>query len=136
MGGDGALVPGLGGLSLLSECVPLKAMAMRVLLCALAGVPPLVGCVGKFAVLNAAVDGGLTWLAVAGAVASVIGAFYYLRLVYYMYFGSEEEETIDGGMLPVHWGFLMASAAIMVVGVINLFGVDGAAAAAAASLVN
>ena len=53
----------------------------------LAGVPPLVGFFGKFYVLKAAVDAGLVWLAVAGVVASVIGAFYYLRIVYLMYFG-------------------------------------------------
>ena len=61
--------------------------ALAVLLFSLAGVPPLVGFFGKFYVLKAAVDAGLVWLAVAGVVASVIGAFYYLRIVYLMYFG-------------------------------------------------
>ena len=45
------------------------------------------GFFGKFYVLKAAVDAGLVWLAVAGVIASVIGAFYYLRIVYFMYFG-------------------------------------------------
>jgi NADH-quinone oxidoreductase subunit N len=81
------------------------------------------------------VQAGLTWLAVAGVVASVIGAFYYLRIVFYMYFG-EEGEALDKGANPVLWGFLMVCAAAMVLGVINLFGVEGAAAAAAASLVD
>ena len=71
----------------------------------------------------------------ACVIASVIGAFYYLRIVYFMYFG-EEREPLDPGMSPVLWGFLMASAAIMVVGVVNLFGIEPAAAAAAAALVN
>jgi NADH-quinone oxidoreductase subunit N len=51
-----------------------------------------------------------------------------------MYFGEEGEELDKNGS-PVLWGFLMASAAAMLFGVINMFGVDGAAMAAAASLV-
>mgnify|MGYP002063408404 CR=1 FL=1 len=78
----------------------------------------------------AALDADLVWVAVLGAVGSVISAFYYLRIVYYMYFG-EETDALDTGGSPVLWGFLMASAAIMVVGVINLFGIDGLAASAA-----
>ena len=64
---------------------------MLVLLFSLAGVPPMVGFFAKFYVLLAAVDAGLAWLAVAGVVASVIGAFYYLRIVYYMYFGARRD---------------------------------------------
>jgi NADH-quinone oxidoreductase subunit N len=86
-------------------------------------------------VLLAAVQAGLAWLAVAGVIASVIGAFYYLRIVYYMYFG-EERDGAEAGGSPVLWGMLIASAAIMVVGVINLFGIEAWAAAAAATLVN
>lgn len=65
----------------------------------------------------------------------MIGAFYYLRIVYYMYFG-EEREALDTGTSPLLWGVLMASAAVMVFGVINLFGIEPLAAAAAATLVN
>jgi NADH-quinone oxidoreductase subunit N len=66
--------------------------------------------------------------------ASVIGAFYYLRIVYYMYFG-EEIEPLDTVRAPVQATLLVASAAIMVLGVINLFGIEGAAALAANALV-
>ncbi len=107
---------------------------MLVLLFSLAGVPPLVGFFGKFYVLKAAVDANMAWLAVAGVVASVIGAFYYLRIVFYMYFG-EEGDGIDGQMAPVAWVMLMVSAAIMVVGVVNLFGIEALAATAADALV-
>jgi NADH-quinone oxidoreductase subunit N len=108
---------------------------MLVLLFSLAGVPPLVGFFGKLYVLRAAYEAGLIWLALAGVVASVIGAFYYLRIVFYMYFGEERDDCLDGGKSPVLWGMLMASAVIMVVGVVNLFGIEGVAAAAAATLV-
>ncbi|MEM7719920.1 MAG: NADH-quinone oxidoreductase subunit NuoN [Pseudomonadota bacterium] len=132
---DGSPVVEIDALSLYSKREPMKALAMLVLLFSLAGVPPLVGFFGKYAVLLAAVDAGLVWLAVLGVIASVIGAFYYLRIVYLMYFGTSESELDTGGS-GVLWGFLVASAAAMVLGVVNLFGVEGAAAAAAATLVN
>ena len=132
---DGVPVTTIASLKMYSKREPLRALAMLVLLFSLAGVPPMVGFFGKFYVLRAAYDAGLAWLAVAGVVASVIGAFYYLRIVYFMYFG-EETEALDGKMSPVLWVSLMASAAVMVVGVVNLFGIETLAAAAAATLVN
>lgn len=133
---DGQPVVDVASLNMYSKREPGKALAMLVLLFSLAGVPPMLGFFGKLYVLRAAYEGGLAWLAIAGVVASVIGAFYYLRIVFYMYFGDENAEGLDGGKSPVLWGFLMASAVVMVLGIINMFGVEGAAAAAAASLVN
>jgi len=132
---DGQPVTDIASLNMYSKQSPARALAMLILMFSLAGVPPLVGFFGKFYVLRAAYDGGLAWLAVAGVIASVIGAFYYLRIVFFMYFG-EEGEALDTPRSPVLWGMLMASAAIMVVGVINLFGIEGMAQAAAATLVN
>jgi NADH-quinone oxidoreductase subunit N len=132
---DGKPVTDIASLKLYSRAEPMKAMAMLILMFSLAGVPPMVGFFGKYAVLNAAVQSGLTWLAVAGVIASVIGAFYYLRIVFFMYFG-DEGEGVQTPMAPAAWAALMGSAAIMVLGAINLFGIEGAAAAAAAALVN
>ena len=132
---DGAPVVSIPALSMYSKKDPMRALAMLVLLFSLAGVPPLVGFFGKYYVLLAAVDAGLSWLAVAGVIASVIGAFYYLRIVYLMYFGGEESE-LDRPSTPILTTFLVASAAAMVLGVVNLFGIEGPAAAAAATLVN
>ena len=116
---DGQPVTDIGSLNLLSKSEPLKALAMLVLLFSLAGVPPLLGFFGKFYVLKAAVDAGLIWVAVGGVIASVIGAFYYLRIVYFMYFG-EEREALDSRRSPVLWVMLMGSAAVMVLGVVEL----------------
>lgn len=132
---DGQPVTDIASLNNYSRAHPGRAMAMLILLFSLAGVPPLLGFFGKLYVLRAAYEGGLAWLAVAGVIASVIGAFYYLRIVYYMYFG-EESEPLQAGSSPVQWGFLMASAALMLFGIINMFGVEGMAQAAAATLVN
>ncbi len=131
---DGRPVTTIDSLNLYSRREPMRALAMLILMFSLAGVPPTVGFFGKFYVLKAAVDGGMTWLAVAGAIASVIGAFYYLRLVFYMYFG-KEGETLDGQMPAVQWVMLVGSAAAMVIGVVNLFGVEALAAVAAETLV-
>jgi NADH-quinone oxidoreductase subunit N len=131
---DGRPVSDIAGLNQFAKKEPLKALAMLVLLFSLAGVPPMLGFFGKFYVLKAAVDAGWVWLAVAGAVASVIGAFYYLRLVYFMYFGAEQE-PVESRMAPVQWAMLVAVAVIMVVGVINLFGIEAVAEAAAKALV-
>ena len=131
---DGRPVTDITALNLYSKREPLKALAMLVLLFSLAGVPPFAGFFGKFYVLRAAVDAGMTWLAVAGAVASVIGAFYYLRIVYFMYFG-EDREGLNGVMPRMQWLFLMASALAMVVGIVNLFGIEALATVAAGTLV-
>ncbi|WP_424931763.1 NADH-quinone oxidoreductase subunit NuoN [Amaricoccus macauensis] len=131
---DGKQVSDIASLGLYSRVEPARAAALAVLMFSLAGVPPLIGFFGKFYVVSAAVDAGLVWLAVAGVVASVIGAYYYLRIVYLMYFG-EAAEPMDGRMPPIHWGLLGASSLAMIFGIVNLFGVDSLAAAAAASLV-
>ena len=133
---DGAPVTDITLLNMYAKTNPGRALAMLVLLFSLAGVPPMLGFFGKFYVLRAAYDANMTWLAIAGVIASVIGAYYYLRIVFYMYFGEERSDTLDhqnGGVLTV---VLMASAVIMIVGIANMFGVEGLAASAAASLVN
>ena len=131
---DGRPVTTIDSLNLFSRKEPLKALAMLVLMFSLAGVPPMVGFFGKFYVLKAAVDAGMTWLALAGAVASVIGAFYYLRIVFFMYFG-KETEGMESRMAPAQWAMLVAVAVIMIVGIVNLFGIQPAAAIAAEALV-
>lgn len=132
---DGKPVTDIASLNMYSRKSPGRAIAVLVLMFSLAGVPPMLGFFGKLYVLRAAVEGGLVWLAVAGVIASVIGAFYYLRIVFFMYFG-DETDPVENNHSPVLWGVLMASAFVMMAGVINLFGVESAAQAAAATLVN
>ena len=132
---DGAPVTDISSLNMYSKSHPGRALALLVLMFSLAGVPPFLGFFGKLYVLRAAYEGGLAWLAIAGVIASVIGAFYYLRIVFYMYFGDAKTDTLDKNRGGVLGGFVMASALIMVVGIINMFGVEGAAKLAAATLV-
>ena len=131
---DGRTVTSIDSLNMYSKREPLRALAMLVLMFSLAGVPPTVGFFGKVYVLKAAVDGGMAWLAILGVVASVIGAFYYLRIVFYMYFG-KEGEGLDGPMPAVQWVLLVGTAAAMLIGIVNLFGIEALAAVAAETLV-
>jgi len=61
------------------------AFLMMLFMISLAGIPPTAGFIGKFYLLMAAVDAGLTWLAVLGLVFAAVSAFYYLRVVMVMY---------------------------------------------------
>ena len=131
---EGRPVTDIAGLNRFAAKEPGKALALLLLMFSLAGVPPMLGFFGKFMVLKAAVDAGMAWLAVAGVIASVIGVFYYLRIVYFMYFG-REAETVDSRMDPAQWAMLTASAIVMLAGIVNLFGIEPLAAMAAESLV-
>ncbi|MFN6976932.1 MAG: NADH-quinone oxidoreductase subunit N, partial [Gemmobacter sp.] len=131
---DGRPVTDIASLNQFAAKEPGKALALLLLMFSLAGVPPLLGFFGKYMVLKAAVDGGMAWLAVAGAVASVIGAFYYLRIVYFMYFG-KETAPLDSRMAPAQWLLMAASAIAMLAGIVNLFGIEPLAAMAAEALV-
>ncbi len=132
---DGQPVTDIASLSMLSRENPGKALAMLVLLFSLAGVPPSLGFFAKWGVWIAALDAGLVWLVFASALASAIGAYYYLRIVYLMYFGAEPQDALDRRNEPVLTGVLTVSAVAMVFGVLSLVGIEGAAEAAAATLV-
>jgi NADH-quinone oxidoreductase subunit N len=67
------------------------AFIALVLMLSLAGIPPMIGFYAKLAVLQAVVNAGYIWLAVAAVLFSLIGAFYYLRIIKMMYF--DEPET-------------------------------------------
>ncbi len=132
---NGTPVTDIASLNMLSRREPMKAWAVLVLMFSLAGVPPFIGFFAKYAVLMAAVKAGLAWLAVAGVVASVIGAFYYLRIVYFMFFGSEAE-GVESRMSAVQWLVFVGSVAVVALGAaLYLFGIEGPAAMAAEALV-
>jgi NADH-quinone oxidoreductase subunit N len=75
----------------LNDRSPWLAFLMMVIMMSMAGVPFLVGFYAKWVVLQAIVNIGLVWLAILGVVFSVIGAFYYLRVVRCMYFDRPEQ---------------------------------------------
>jgi len=79
----------------LNRTHPWYAFLMLVLMFSLAGIPPTAGFYAKLAVLSAAVNAGQIWLAVAAVILSLIGAFYYLRVVKLMYFDEPRDSPKD-----------------------------------------
>ena len=133
---DGQPVSDISALNMYSKHEPLKALCVGALMFSMAGVPPLVGFFGKFYVLRAAYEANMAWLAVAGVLASVIGAFYYIRIVYFMYFG-EVGDPLDTNPSRRLRIILVVSAILMIAGTFfSLFGIETLAQIAAGSLAN
>jgi NADH-quinone oxidoreductase subunit N len=88
---DGAPVESIDSLSGLSQTRPGFAAAFAIFMFSLAGIPPLFGFWPKLLVFNAAVHAGYVALAVAGILGTVIGAYYYLRIVKVMYMDAPAE---------------------------------------------
>jgi NADH-quinone oxidoreductase subunit N len=108
----GRPVETITALSGLSRSRPLLAAAMAMFMFSLAGIPPLMGFWPKFFVFNAAVKADLTWLAFVGIATSVIGAYYYLKIIKTMYF----DEPAPAFERSRDWveGLLIAAAALFV----------------------
>ncbi len=95
---QGRYVEQIGDLAGISRQRPMLAAAFAIFMFSLAGIPPLAGFFGKLYVFLAAVDAGLTWLAIVGVLTSVVGAYYYLRIVKLAYF----DAPADALDLPNH----------------------------------
>jgi NADH-quinone oxidoreductase subunit N len=91
---NGKLVEGIDDLAGLSRTSPPMALAMAIFMFSMAGIPPLAGFFGKLYVFLAAIQEELYALAVIGVLSSVVGAFYYVRIVKLMYF-DEAQESFD-----------------------------------------
>jgi NADH-quinone oxidoreductase subunit N len=111
-GPDGAPVEDIASLSGLSQTRPGFALAFAIFMFSLAGIPPLFGFWPKLLVFNAAVESGYVALAVAGIVGTVVGAYYYLKIVKIMYM-DEPAAPFARVREPVQ-GALMLLAAIAV----------------------
>ncbi|CCD39005.1 NADH-ubiquinone oxidoreductase chain N [Candidatus Paraburkholderia kirkii UZHbot1] len=84
----------------LNQRSPVFAFVMMIMMFSLAGIPPTVGFYAKLAVLEATMNAGLTWLAVLAVMTSLVGAFYYLRVVKLMYFDAPQDASpiVPGGL--------------------------------------
>jgi NADH-quinone oxidoreductase subunit N len=72
---------------------PWFALVMLMVMFSMAGVPPFIGFHAKLLVLGSVLDAGLVWLAALGVLFAVIGAYYYIRIVWYMYFAEPTDAT-------------------------------------------
>jgi NADH-quinone oxidoreductase subunit N len=130
---QGSMVEGIDDLAGLGKTNPRMALALLIFMFSMAGIPPLAGFFGKLYVFMAAIQAGLVTLAIVGVVASVVGAFYYVRIVKVMYFddaGEAFDTPIGKGIAAV----LTVTAVITLLFFVGLSPVVEIADAAAASL--
>jgi len=109
---NGEPIETIADLSGLSRTRPALALCLAIMMFSLAGIPPLFGFWGKFVVFQAAVEANLVALAAVGIAASVIGAFYYIKIVKIMYF-DEPADTIRGKSDWAHWALLAISTIVV-----------------------
>jgi NADH-quinone oxidoreductase subunit N len=101
---------------------PLLAIAMTLFLFSLAGVPPAAGFIGKFYLFSGAIQKGYIWLAVIGVLNSAASAYYYLRIMVYMYMKepTEEFEWVQV-TAPVALALVIAVAGTLILGIVPSF---------------
>jgi len=121
----------ISDLSGLSRHNPALAYGMAILMFSMAGIPPFAGFFGKLAIFNAAVEAELYVLAVVGVLTSVIGAYYYLRIIKVMFF-DEPVDAYDSGF-PLARKIVLTLSVLFIVGFIIKPGVVLNAMQAAAS---
>ncbi len=90
----GRMVEQISDLAGLAKSNPMMALSLLIFMFSMAGIPPLAGFFGKLYVFLAAIESGLMGLAIIGVLASVVGAYYYIRIVKVMYF-DEAAEPFD-----------------------------------------
>lgn len=93
----GRMVEEIDDLAGLARNQPILAMALALLMFSMAGIPPLAGFFGKYFIFLAAIEAELYTLAIIGVLTSVVGAYYYLRIIKVMYF-DEPAEAFDRPM--------------------------------------
>lgn len=114
---DGEMVEDIASLGGLWHQRPALAMALAIFMFSLAGIPPLFGFWPKFLVFSAAIGVGLVPLAVVGAIASVIGAFYYLRVIKIMLF-----DPPSGVEFPVSGNWMERGVMGLAAAYVSIFG--------------
>ncbi|MBN1562893.1 MAG: NADH-quinone oxidoreductase subunit N [Anaerolineae bacterium] len=100
----------------LATSQPLLAAAMTLFMFSLTGIPLTAGFVGKWFVFKSAMSADLIPVAVIGVLTSLVSAFYYLRIVWYMYF--EEGETETDLPRPLAWAITISAVGTLVLGVV------------------
>ena len=102
----------------LNQRSPWFALMMLFLMFSMAGVPPFVGFLSKLYVISAVLDIGGTGLAVLMVLASVIGAYYYLRVIWYMYFEEGEDKAVLQASMDTRLVLSLNSVAVLALGVV------------------
>lgn len=106
----------INDLSGLNHTNPWYAAMLAIAMFSMAGVPPTVGFYAKLSVLQAVVQVDLVWLAVTAVLFSVIGLFYYLRVVKVMYFDDVKEEQVISIKQPLDVKILLSANGLSLIG--------------------
>lgn len=101
----------------LSARSPWFALMMMFLMFSLAGVPPFVGFFGKLNVISAVLNSGYPGLAVLMVLATVVGAYYYLRIIWYMYFEEAEDRAVLQAGTDMKFVLSVNSVAVLALGI-------------------
>jgi len=117
VGADGSN-PSLDDLRGLHRRAPLLAATLLLAVFALAGVPPTVGFYAKLSVLQAVIHVDLLWIALAGVFFSIIGAYYYLRVVKLMYFDEPQDSGAIAPRLDMRILISANGLAVLVLGIL------------------
>ncbi|MEP1441492.1 MAG: NADH-quinone oxidoreductase subunit NuoN [Hyphomicrobiales bacterium] len=123
------MVENIDALAGASKTHPWMAFVLAMIMFSLAGIPPLAGFFGKWFVFVAAIEADLYALAIIGVLSSVVGAFYYLRIIKIMYF---DEAKIEFVKAPAELRVIMTIAGLFVVGFMLIVGPVGEIATVAA----
>ena len=97
---------------------PWFALMMLSFMFGMAGVPPWVGFFAKLNVISAVIDAGFPALAVLMVIASVIGAYYYLRVIWYMYFDKAEDRSVFQAQADTRVVLSLNGMAVLVLGIV------------------
>ncbi len=97
---------------------PGMALALTVCMLSLGGIPPTLGFLGKYVVFAYAIANGQLWLAVVGVATSLLGVFYYLRVVYALYMQREEVEPSRGVDPSSRLAAWLTAGALLVLGIV------------------
>jgi NADH-quinone oxidoreductase subunit N len=119
----------------LSRRNPMMALAITIGLLSLAGIPPAAGFIGKFFLFNAAVEAGLTWLAIVGVLNAIVALFYYLVVIKIIYVDRSPNDHEEIAMpAATGWALGISSVVVLLLGTVGAQAIYDWALASAATL--
>ena len=102
----------------LNEKSPWFAFMLLIAMFSMAGVPPFPGFYAKLLVLSSVIDAGMLWLAIIGIITAVIGAFYYLRVIWFMYFNKPKGKFTPNGDTIFNYTLAINAVVLVAIGLL------------------
>lgn len=115
---EGCLCESITDFQGLSKTHPVYAALMLIFMFSLTGIPPTAGFIGKFYVFMAAINAGHLWLVIAAVAFSAISAYFYLRVVMYMYMREPKEGVSLSATPALNMAAVVTAAAVLLIGVL------------------